>query len=156
MYNHQPLNYECTFCNFGAGGETTNNKRSDIIFEDSESVAFISPKWWPNNPGHVIIIPKNHVENIYDIDDDLLAHLYVKVKQISISLKKAYHCDGTSTRQHNEPAGTQHIWHFHIHVFPRYMDDNLYSLHESSKIVTAEERKTYAVKLREYFKSTLK
>lgn len=153
MYNHQPQNYECPFCTFAKGGETPYNKRSDIIFEDEKSVAFISPKWWPNNPGHVIIIPKNHVENIYDIDDETLSYLYKKVKQICIAFKEVYQCNGTSTRQHNEPGGNQDMWHFHIHVFPRYENDELYLQQENSKMVTEEERKPYADKLRAYFNS---
>jgi histidine triad (HIT) family protein len=42
-------------------------------------------------------------------------------------MKAAYGCDGTSTRQHNEPAGHQEVWHYHLHVFPRFMGDGLYA-----------------------------
>jgi histidine triad (HIT) family protein len=153
MYNHQPQTYDCPFCIFANGGETSYNKRSDIVFEDDNSVAFISPKWWPNNPGHVIIIPKKHVENIYDIQDDILSHVYITAKQIAIALKETYKCSGTSMRQHNEPAGNQDMWHFHIHVFPRYENDELYVEQENSRMVTEEERKPYADKLRAYFGS---
>ena len=64
---------------------------------------------------------------------------------------KVYGCDGTSSKQHNGYHGNQDVWHYHLHVFPRYKDDNLY---KSDRILhPVEERKVYAVKLREYFKN---
>jgi histidine triad (HIT) family protein len=153
MFNHQPKDDPCSFCSFTNGEETEFNKRSDIVFEDDESVAFISPKWWVNNPGHVIVIPKKHFENIYDIPDDLLSHVHITAKQIAIALKETYKCDGTSIRQHNEPAGNQDMWHFHVHVFPRYANDELYKRHDEKRFVSVEERKPHAEKLRAYFAS---
>lgn len=44
----------------------------------------------------------------------------------ALALKAALSCDGISTRQQNEPAGDQDVWHYHVHVFPRYADDGLY------------------------------
>lgn len=153
MYNHQPTDDQCSFCLFAKGIETTYNKQSDIVFEDGDSIAFISPKWWVNNSGHVIVIPKKHFENIYDIPDDLLSHVHVVAKKTAIALKLAYKCDGTSIRQHNEPDGNQDMWHFHVHVFPRYKNDELYKKHDEKRFVSEEERKPYAEKLREYFSS---
>jgi histidine triad (HIT) family protein len=47
-------------------------------------------------------------------------------RRMALAIKLAWNPEGTSTRQHNEPAGNQHVWHYHQHVFPRYGDDNLY------------------------------
>ncbi|MPM74351.1 Protein hit [bioreactor metagenome] len=113
--------------------------------------AFIAPNWWPNNLGHVVIIPNEHVENIYDISDEFLSKVFVMAKKIAIALKEIYKCEGTSIRQHNEPAGSQTTWHFHVHVLPRYKNDNLYELNQSDKWTEVEERKIYADKLRKYF-----
>lgn len=151
MYNHHSKDKLCSFCTFANGRETEYNKRSDIVFEDEETIAFISPKWWVNNPGHVIVIPKKHFENIYDITDDLLSHVHVVAKKIAIALKETYNCDGTSVRQHNEPAGNQDMWHFHVHVFPRYKNDELYKRHDEKRFVSEEKRKPYGEKLRAYF-----
>jgi histidine triad (HIT) family protein len=65
-------------------------------------------------------------------------------------MKAAYHCDGISTRQHNEPAGNQDVWHYHLHVFPRYTDDQLY-LNDPAALrarMPADERAGYAQRLR--------
>lgn len=110
--------------------------------------AFIAPKWWVNNPGHVIVIPNQHFENIYDIPDSLLGAIYATAKQIAVAIRNTYNCTGTSTRQHNEPDGNQDVWHFHVHVFPRHKGDNLYTNHEHKQFVSPAERKVYADLLR--------
>lgn len=152
MYNHQQKDYQCPFCAFLQGEETEYKSKDDIVFEDDKILAFISPKWWVNNPGHVVIIPKKHIENIYTISNALLSHLHIVAKQMAIALKETYHCDGTYIRQQNEPAGGQSVWHFHIHVYPRYANDKLYARHEERKYVSSEKRKPYADKLKAYFK----
>ena len=120
----------------------------DVVWRDERTTAFISPRWWPKNHGHVLVIPNEHVENLYAIDDDLLGAVYATAKRIAIGLKEAYRCDGTSTRQHNEPAGDQDVWHVHVHVFPRYPGDRLYQRHEELRWATPAERAPYAAKLR--------
>lgn len=91
--------------------------------------------------------PKKHFENIYNIPDTLLADVYITVKKIAIAIKTTYKSDGTSTRQHNEPAGNQNVWHFHVHVFPRYDNDELYKNHDKKRWVTREERLVFVDKL---------
>ena len=70
-------------------------------------------------------------------------------RRIAIALKRSYACDGVSTRQHNEPVGYQEVWHYHVHVFPRYEGDNLYGSPRRNS--TPEERQPYAASLRAYF-----
>lgn len=153
MYNHEPKDYKCPFCAFAQGQETEMNKRTDIIFEDDFILAFISPKWWVNNSGNVIIIPKQHVENIYDISNDVLGKIYKTGKQVALAIKQSYKCDGVSFRQHNEPAGNQDVWHFHLHVFPRWENDCLYLNYENKKPASPSERLPYAEKLKKYFQT---
>jgi len=107
--------------------------------------------WWPKNRGHVLVVPNDHYENLYEIPDDVLAAVYATAKRIAGALRAAYGCDGTSTRQHNEPGGGQDVWHFHVHVFPRYEGDRLYQTHDAARWVSAEERAPYAEKLQAFF-----
>jgi histidine triad (HIT) family protein len=151
MFNHEPDGYECPLCVVAKGGETELNKKSDIVFEDENVVAYTSPKWWGNNSGNVMVISRTHVENVYDISDDLLANIYIVGKKVALGMKETYGCEGTSFRQHNEPAGNQDVWHFHVHVFPRWGGDDLYLNHKNTRYTTSEERAPYAQKLRDYF-----
>ncbi len=63
-------------------------------------------------------------------------------------MKIVYACDGIATRQYNEPAGNQNVWHYHVHVTPRYQDDQFYTTQRS--LMPAEERAKHAEKLRNY------
>ena len=148
MHAHAPQFYACPFCDLVAGVESDLNRQSDIVLRDSATAAFVSPKWWVRNAGHVLVVPTEHFENIYDISEPALARVYATAKRVAAALKVAYGCDGTSTRQHNEPAGDQDVWHFHVHVFPRYHGDRLYESHDATHWPGADERAPYAERLR--------
>lgn len=152
MYNHAPKDYDCPLCRIVKRQENPVTSYRDIVLEDDLATAFIAGKWNIGNPGHVIVVPNEHYENLYDIDDKYLSAVSVMSKKIAIALKEVYECDAVSTRQHNEPDGNQDVWHFHLHIVPRYKDDNLYINHSNTKWTTEEERKPYVEKLRKYFK----
>jgi histidine triad (HIT) family protein len=145
---HEPDGYSCPFCRLVAGGEGRWNLQDDVVWRDDRTTALVAPRWWPRCEGHAIVIPNEHVENLYEIDDALLGDVYATVRRVAIAIRKAYACAGTSTRQHNEPAGYQDVWHLHVHVFPRFEDDGLYTRHAESRWVEADERRPYAERLR--------
>jgi histidine triad (HIT) family protein len=148
MYNHEPDGYECFFCALAQGKETELNKQSDIIFNNGRVLALVSPRWWLNNPGNVLVIPRGHFENIYDIPDEVLAEVQQVGKKVALAMKESYGCDGVSFRQQNEPAGSQEAWHYHLHVFPRWSGDDLYINDNDSRYVTQEERQPYVEKFK--------
>jgi histidine triad (HIT) family protein len=150
MFNHAPADYRCPFCLLAQGTDNENvlSRQEDIVLRDESILAFVSSHWWERNPGHVQVIPRAHYENIYDLPAELGARIFDASKRIAVAMKLAYGCDGVSTRQHNEPAGCQEVWHYHVHVFPRYEHDDLYRNHESRRLTTPAERLIYAEKLR--------
>lgn len=150
-YTHEPSGYECPFCKLVRGQEDKINKREYVVYEDEKTLAYVSPLWWVNNPGNVLVITKEHVENVYSIPDELLAVTYQTAKKVAHAIKETYQCDGTSMRQHNEPAGDQGVWHFHVHVFPRFVNDDLYKNHYNFRWVDHDEKMQYVLKLKEYF-----
>lgn len=96
----------------------------------------------------MLVIPNEHFENLYEIPDDVLAAVYSTAKRVARGLKVAYGCEGTSTRQHNEPAGGQDVFHFHVHVYPRAEGDRLYETHREVRWTDAAERGPYAERVR--------
>lgn len=152
MFNHEPENYNCPFCVVADGQETEYNKSSDIVYNDDTVMAWISPQWWPNNPGNVIVIPTEHIENIYCISDVLWCQINKVAKKFTVAMKESYQCDGISLRHHNEPAGNQDVWHFHLHVLPRWENDDLYINYPNKRWVSSDERLPYAEKLRDHLK----
>ena len=128
MHNHAPENYHCPFCLLikGIQNEHVHSVQSDIVYHDDVVTAFIGSHQWPNNHGNVIIVPDEHFENIYDLPLRYAQDIHRVAKRLAITMKTVYACDGVSTRQHNEPAGNQDVWHYHLHVTPRYKNDNFY------------------------------
>jgi histidine triad (HIT) family protein len=154
-FSHQPSDYACPFCAIVAGRDNADNwtKQADVVLRDEAVTAFVAAGWWPANDGHVLVVPNEHYENVYDIPDAILAAVQIAGKRIAVALKATYDCDGTSFRQHNEPAGNQDVWHYHLHVFPRYPGDDLYLRSGQKRLTTPSERAPYAEKLRRYLTS---
>lgn len=156
MYNHAPAGYPCPFCRIGGvaqSGATPSSLAADVVYHDGLVTAFVSAAWWPNNSGHVLVIPNEHFENVYDLPVTLAAEIHRVVRQVAFAFKTVYECDGVSTRQHNEPAGDQDVWHYHMHVFPRYAGDNLYR--GQRRFTTPDERLPFSTRLRAYFAGAL-
>lgn len=112
----------CLFCNIA-------NKEipAEIVYEDASTLAFLDIH--PRAPGHTIIIPKQHAENILDLPDASVGSVFLTVKRVSAILNKALNPDGfTIGINHGEVSG-QAVDHLHIHVMPRYADDKGASIH---------------------------
>ena len=126
MFNHAPADYVCPFCRLVAGGEDERRTQRDVVRRDELATAFVSPRWWPKNHGHVMVVPNAHYENLYDLPARYGHAIHDLAREVAIAIRQTYGCDGTSLRQHNEPAGNQDRWHYHMHVFQRYVGDDLY------------------------------
>ncbi len=152
MYNHAPQDYVCPFCLVvqGIENEHVYSVKSDLVYWDETVTAFISSHQWPSNLGNVIVVPNEHFENIYDLPVRYTIAIHSAARKIAIAMKATFACDGISTRQHNEPSGNQDVWHYHLHVTPRYKDDHFYITTPHRKFMPAEIRAKYAKRLRDY------
>lgn len=151
MYNHAPDAYQCPLCAIMSNEMPRGPLYSpeDLVYADDAVYAIISAYQWPNNPGNVVVVPVQHFENIYDLPVEVACRIHEVAKRIALAMKAAWNCDGVSTRQHNEPAGNQDVWHYHLHVTPRYEGDELYAMYATAKaLMPAEERAKYAQDLR--------
>jgi len=151
VMSHQPPDYDCPFCGIQNGVFNEYNQPSDIVGDNDLAYARISPTWWPDNPGAALVIPKAHHENLYELPDDVGHAVWDLTRAVARAMRASYTCEGISTRQHNEPAGYQDVWHLHVHVFPRHVGDGLYVRHRESRHVTPAERAPYAARLRAEF-----
>lgn len=134
----------------GIESEETMMKQTDIFYKDDLVIAAVNSKFIETNPGHVIIFPIKHYENIYDMPDEVSARVAKVAKQVAINMKEIRKCDGITTQQNNEPASGQHAFHYHFHIFPRWAGDKLYS-GSSTRVSDPSERITYAEALRQLF-----
>ena len=79
----------------------------------------------PASKGHALILPKEHYANLYELDDDLAAKALVLAKKMVTKLTDILGCDGYNVLQNNGPAAGQTVFHFHMHLIPRYKNDDV-------------------------------
>ncbi|MEO0562137.1 MAG: HIT family protein [Chloroflexota bacterium] len=149
-YSHEPDDYKCPFCAIVAGKIVPYawTMPEEVVLREKNVTCWISMKWWKHNPGHVIVVPNKHIENMYTLPKTTAGEIHEVAKRVALAMKDAYGCDGVSTRQHNEPHGDQDVWHYHLHVFPRFENDRLYERHREMWFPSVAERVTYAERLR--------
>ncbi|HVY35980.1 MAG TPA: HIT family protein [Candidatus Paceibacterota bacterium] len=100
---------------------------STKVYEDEQSLAILDIN--PTNIGHVLVLPKEAFANLYELPDELAGHLFVIAKKIAVAMKQGLRADGVNIIMNNDSAAHQLIFHAHIHVIPRYVDDGLESWH---------------------------
>ena len=109
---------DCIFCKIAAG-EIPAKK----VDEDDDTIAFMDINPWTR--GHALVIPREHTPNLYEISDDELARTGTAAKRLARRMKERLGCDGINLINSCEPAAWQTVFHFHVHVIPRYDDDPL-------------------------------
>ena len=110
--------YSCIFCNI-----IDKKIKADILFEDEACLAFT-----PIDPiamGHVLIIPKTHFRDIFDIENEAFAALTIVAKKIAFDIVKKYQATGVNLLHASGKDAQQSVFHFHLHLVPRYPDDGL-------------------------------
>ncbi len=151
MFNHKNPDYKCPIC-LGIKGienEDTFLKQADLVYKDDLVSGFINSFWIGKNCGHVIIVTNEHFENLYDLPKEYGYRIFEISQKIAIAMKKAYKCDGITLRQNNELAADQHAFHYHLHVFPRYENDDFNkNMAERSRLSDPKERVEYARKIK--------
>lgn len=107
----------CIFCKIIQGEIPSNT-----VYEDANFKAILDIS--PANKGHVIILAKKHVENVFEIEDSLAEKVFPVVSKVAKAVKKTLNCDGINILQNNGTAAGQTVFHIHIHIIPRYDGDN--------------------------------
>jgi histidine triad (HIT) family protein len=95
---------------------------ADIIYEDDIVIAFLDIN--PIQPGHALVIPKIPSIDGLDCSSDTLAHLIKVGQKIAQTQKKVLSCDGVNFIMNNGAAAGQEVFHTHLHVIPRFTDDD--------------------------------
>ena len=121
---------DCLFCKI-IKGEIPSKK----IYEDDKVLVFLDIN--PNTNGHMLMIPKTHYKDIKDIDMDTLTYMISKIKEVIIpTIEEKLNCKGFSLSQNN--GIVEEVKHFHIHIIPRYSDDDLKLVVNKEKLIDTE------------------
>ncbi|HYR93853.1 MAG TPA: HIT domain-containing protein [Methylomirabilota bacterium] len=125
------MSNDCVFCAIVAGGVPTAK-----VMEDEATLAFIPLE--PATEGHTLVVPKQHSRNIFDIAPGDLERAIVMTQAVARRQRERLACAGVSLFQANEPAGFQTVFHFHLHVVPRYPGDRVREAWHSDPVDLAE------------------
>ncbi|HLR70088.1 MAG TPA: HIT family protein [Pseudogracilibacillus sp.] len=112
---------DCLFCKI-IEGEIPSAK----VYEDEHVYAFMDIS--QVTTGHTLIIPKVHTRNIYDTPPEVASELFARVPKIAQAIKKAYKPAGINLLNNNEAPAMQTVFHLHIHLIPRYGEDDGFNL----------------------------
>ena len=108
----------CIFCKIVKG-----DIPSSVVYEDDSFKAIMDIS--PASKGHVIIIAKEHAANIFELSDDMACKVFLVAKKIAKAVEMELGCDGVNILQNNGEVAGQTVFHFHMHVIPRYKDDSI-------------------------------
>lgn len=109
---------DCIFCKLVNGIIPTNSLYEDDVVK----VIFDAG---PASSGHVLILPKEHFDNVYSLDDDTAAHIFQVAVKVAKALKEGLNLEGLNIVQNNGEIAGQTVFHFHMHIIPRYKGDTV-------------------------------
>ena len=111
-------NGDCIFCKIVAG-----ELPAHVIAQDELTLSFMDIN--PGTRGHALVIPKRHARDLYDVPAVDLAAVAVAAQRLALLARDRLGADGVSLINSSEPAAWQTVFHFHVHVIPRYVGDPL-------------------------------
>jgi histidine triad (HIT) family protein len=109
---------DCIFCQIVAG-----ELPAEKLEEDEHTLSFMDINPWTR--GHALVIPKEHSRDLHEISDESLARVMSAAKRLATKARDNLGADGINLLNSAEPAAWQSVFHFHVHVIPRYEDDPL-------------------------------
>jgi histidine triad (HIT) family protein len=108
----------CVFCDIIAGDEPAS-----IVYQDDLVIAFLDIR--PVNPGHTLVLPKEHYPYLDSIDAQTAAHLFTITTRIAHAIRHSdAHCEGINLFLADGEAAFQEVFHLHMHVIPRFKGDH--------------------------------
>ncbi len=106
------MSEDCVFCRI-----VQRQAPACIISEDEQVISFLSLE------NHPLIVPKRHIPDIYSLDEATGAHIMSAAIEVARAVKEGLACEGIYLTQANEPAAGQDVFHFHLHIVPRFVND---------------------------------
>lgn len=108
----------CPFCRMVAG-----SIQASYVWEEPDVFAIMSLE--QPTPYKVLVIPKIHVASLFDLTDDLAASLFRVTVKVARAIRDASDCPGLNLVQANGRVGQQDVFHFHLHLVPRFENDGI-------------------------------
>ena len=142
------LNESCVFCDIAAG-----KIPASIVHQDELTLAFVDLRQF--HPGHTLIVPRRHFRDVRELDESTGAALMATVARVTRAVGEVFPNEGLSLWHSIGDAAFQEVPHLHIHVHPRFRDDNVLRVYPSEPATAnKEKRDEYAAALRQNLEQT--
>ncbi len=128
----------CVFCR-----DVIRDRKASIVYENDQVMAFMDIA--PVEPGHVLVVPRDHYANIMDIDEPVYLEVHRVTRMISPAVVRAVGADAVNIGQNNGACANQRVFHYHVHIIPRFCSREL---NWGRKTVEDEELEQMAVLIR--------
>jgi histidine triad (HIT) family protein len=132
---------QCIFCHIVSG-----KVQSKKIYEDDKVIGILDIN--PSNPGHILLIPKDHYQIMPLVPEEDIAHTFIAAKHLSQACLKAIKCQGTTIFVANGAVAGQRAQHFMVHIIPRMEDDDIQQLNIKEKKITKKDQDALLKKLK--------
>lgn len=133
---------DCIFCKI-VRGELPSIK----VYEDADTLAFLTIQ--PVNTGHTLVIPKEHVANVFEASPELWGKVQETVRKVAHAVEKGTNADGVNINMNNRSPAGQQVDHIHIHVIPRFKGDGVQLM--PHRDIREDEGEPIAEKIRNAF-----
>lgn len=134
---------DCIFCKILDG-----DIPSFQVYEDEDFKVILDR--FPASKGHVLILPKGHYENLFELPLEISEKLYPLAQRLAKAIKEAVKADGINIIQNNGEAAGQSVFHFHMHIIPRFNEDKIVLNRTSNMDTTLEELAEIAELIKTY------
>ena len=121
---------KCVFCSILAG-----ELPAHFAYQDNQVVAFLSLE--QPTPYKVLVVPREHVETIYDLSDGQAAAIFQATARVARAVREVSNCEGLNLVQSNGEVGQQDVFHFHLHIVPRFHGDKIVLTWDNTPAPTA-------------------
>jgi histidine triad (HIT) family protein len=118
---------DCVFCQIVKGESPVS-----LVYEDD--IISVFPTLEPINPGHLLIIPKKHAPYLSDLEEETASHIMIMASRLALAIRRSkFKCEGINIFVADGEAAGQDVFHFHLHVYPRFNGDGFGFKYDKSK-----------------------
>lgn len=110
------MSSHCTFCDLIHGAAEVS-----VCYEDADAIAFMDIQ--PVNTGHVLVVPRQHLESLFDVPPELGAHLFGVTMRVANAVRRVTGCEDMNIVVNSGQAAGQDVFHYHVHIIPRRAGD---------------------------------
>jgi len=122
---------DCIFCKIANGVIP-----AQALYEDDQFKVILDRG--PASKGHALVLPKKHFDNVFSMDEDYTGKVLTIAAKVARAINEEFGCDGMNILQNNNEAAGQTVFHFHLHIIPRYRDDKVNLVWEPGEITDGQ------------------